>query len=167
MKISFNIHFQTIWGQVLYVTGSIPELGNWDTVAAREMHYSNDGHWNLELDLPDKAVTIEYRYFLKSNNRLTFEEWDRNHRLTIVQTDQSYYLLDFWQNRPQNLAFYSSAFVKSWFAHPCDKFDRVVKSSRKILLKVLAPSIAENESLALLGNQEEIDRKSTRLNSSH
>ena len=156
MKISFNIHFQTIWGQVLYVTGSIPELGNWDTAAAREMHYGDDGHWNLELDLPDQAVAIEYRYFLKSNNRLIFEEWDRNHRLTVVQTNQSYYLLDFWQNRPQNLAFYSSAFTKSWFAHSCGKLEQVVKSKRKILLKVLAPSIAENESLALLGNQDEM-----------
>ncbi|GHT48832.1 4-alpha-glucanotransferase [Bacteroidia bacterium] len=156
MKIRFNINFHTIWGQTLYITGSIPELGNWNTAAAKEMDYIEDGNWTLELNLPDKAVNLEYRYFLKSNNKLTFEEWNKNHFLTIIDTQQSYYLLDYWQNRPQNQALYSSAFIKSWFAHPCDKFERVLKSKRKIRLKILAPSIAKNESLAISGNQEEM-----------
>ncbi|MCL1938293.1 MAG: 4-alpha-glucanotransferase [Candidatus Azobacteroides sp.] len=156
MIISFNINFYTLWGQSLFIIGSIPELGNWKTEEAKEMLYTYDGNWTLELDLPDQAILIEYRYFLKSNNNLVFEEWNKNHRVIITNTLQSYYLLDYWQNRPQNMAFYSSAFIKSWHAHPCDKFERVVKSKRKILLKALAPSVAKNESLALLGNQEEI-----------
>jgi 4-alpha-glucanotransferase len=156
MRISFNINFHTMWGQTLYIIGSIPELGNWDTAAAKEMQHTGDGNWTFELNLPDRAVKMEYHYFLKSNNKLTFEEWDKNHCLTITNLNQSYYLLDYWQNRPQNLARYSSAFIQSWFAHPCDKFERVVKSKRKILFKVLAPLVAKNESLALLGNQEEM-----------
>jgi 4-alpha-glucanotransferase len=156
MKINFNINFHTLWGQSLFIIGSNPELGNWDTAAAKEMQHTGDGNWTFELDLPDKAVNIEYRYFLKYNQNLVFEEWNKNHRLIITNTRQSYYLLDYWQNRPQNLAFYSSAFIKSWYAHPCDKFERVVKSKRKVILKVLAPSIRKNESLALLGNQEEM-----------
>jgi len=156
MKIKFNINFHTVWGQALFIVGSIPELGNWDVSAAKEMHYSENGNWSFELELPKKAVNIEYHYFLKSNDKLIFEEWEKNHCLTITNANQSYYLLDYWQNRPENLASYSSAFTKSWFAHPCDKFERVVKSKRKILLKVLAPSVLKNESLALLGNQEEM-----------
>lgn len=156
MKIRFNINFHTIWGQVLYITGSIPELGNWDTAAAKKLHYTDEGYWTFALDLPDKAIDMEYRYFLKSNNQLIFEEWDKNHHLTITNVKQSYCLLDYWQNRPQNHALYSSAFIKSWFAHPCSKSERVVKSKRKILFKVVAPFIEKNESLALLGNHEEL-----------
>jgi 4-alpha-glucanotransferase len=156
MVISFNINFNTLWGQSLFIIGSIPELGNWNTELAREMRYTYEGNWTFELNLPDRAINIEYRYFLKSNNNLVFEEWNKNHRLIITNTRQSYYLLNYWQNRPQNIALYSSAFIKSWHAHPCDKFERVVKSKRKILLKALAPSVGKNESLALLGNQEEM-----------
>jgi 4-alpha-glucanotransferase len=54
------------------------------------------------------------------------------------------------------MAFYSSAFTKSLFAHPCNKYERVVKSKKKIFMKVLAPYIRPNQSLALVGNQEEM-----------
>jgi 4-alpha-glucanotransferase len=158
MKIRFNINFNTLWGQTLFIVGSIPELGNWEIAAAKEMTYTEGGNWIFELYLPDRPVNVEYRYFLKSVNKngLVFEEWNKNHRLVVTNTQYSYFMLDYWQNRPQNFAPYSSAFIKSWHAHPCDKFERVVKSKKKIILKVLAPSVAKNESLALMGNQDEM-----------
>ena len=61
MKITFNINFFTIWGQSLYVTGSIPELGSWDIHKAKAMECCGEGNWKLVLDLPDKAVEFEYR----------------------------------------------------------------------------------------------------------
>ncbi len=155
MKVNFNIQFHTVWGQTLHIIGSIPELGEWNTPAAREMQYTGEGYWTLELDLPDVPVSFEYRYFMSSNNKLVFEEWQKNHLLSLTETRLSYVLLDYWQNHPQNRAFYSSAFSKSLFAHPCDKFERVVKSSRKVQMKVLAPRILKHQSLALVGNQKE------------
>ncbi|MDR0428350.1 MAG: 4-alpha-glucanotransferase [Dysgonamonadaceae bacterium] len=156
MKISFNINFHTIWGQAIYITGSIPELGNWDIERAKEMHYRDDGHWYVELELPDEPLSVEYRYVMKSDNRVIFEEWKQNHRLEIKDTLTSYYLSDCWQNIPHNMALYSSAFTQSWFGHPCNLFERVIKSGKKIILKVLAPSIKQNESLAVSGNQDEL-----------
>jgi len=156
MKITFNINFYTIFGQSLYITGSIPELGNWEIYEAKAMECCGDGNWKLVLDLPDNAVEFEYRYYLKANNKVMFEEWNANHSLKISDVSKTYFLLDYWQDRPQNLAYYSSAFTKSLFAHPCDKFERVVKSDKKVLLKVLAPSVKNTQSLAVLGNQEEL-----------
>ena len=156
MKIIFNIPFHTMWGQTLYVIGSIPELGSWDTASAKEMSYIADGNWVYELELPNKAISFEYRYFMSSDNKLIFEEWQKNHCLEISNTNQSYVLLDYWQNKPRDLAFYSSAFTKSLFAHTCSKDERVVKGKQKILLKVLAPYIFQNQSLAILGNQDEL-----------
>jgi 4-alpha-glucanotransferase len=154
MKISFNINFHTVWGQVLYITGSIPELGSWNNLQARQMRHAGDGNWTLEIELPDENILFEYRYFLLSNEKRIFEEWQRNHRIEIHDVRQSYTLVDYWQNWTQNRTEYSSAFLKSWFAHPCDKFERSVKSDRKVIFKVLAPKIRKNESLAMLGNQE-------------
>ncbi len=155
MKVSFNINFYTIWGQSLYVLGSIPELGKWEIHEAKVMECKGEGNWTLELELPDNAIAFEYRYFMKSNDKIIFEEWNINHSVVISDVKNSYYLFDYWQSCPQHLAYFSSAFTKSLFAHPCDKFERVVKSDKKVLLKVLAPRIEKDCSIAITGNQEE------------
>ena len=156
MKISLHINFHTVWGQSIYITGSLPELGVWDIHLARAMQYRGDGNWSLELNLPDEPVRFEYRYFLSSNNQFIFEEWQRNHKQNITDTKQDYVLIDYWQNHPQDTVFYSSAFYKSWFAHPCDKFERIVKSKKKLCINMLASGIERNQSIAILGNQTEL-----------
>jgi 4-alpha-glucanotransferase len=75
MKISFNINFNTVWGQTLYITGSIPELGAWNIQSGKEMRHAGDGNWVFELELPDREISFEYRYFMSSNNKLIFDEW--------------------------------------------------------------------------------------------
>ncbi|GHV21790.1 4-alpha-glucanotransferase [Clostridia bacterium] len=67
MKIRFNINFHTVWGQTLYITGSIPELGNWNIAAAKKMRTAGNGDWIYELDLPDTdSRSIEYKFCLIS-----------------------------------------------------------------------------------------------------
>ena len=156
MKIRLHINFHTVWGQSIYITGSLSELGAYDIALAKKMQYRGDGNWELELNLPEKPVDFEYRYFLSSNDRLIFEEWQRNHKQSITDIQQNYVLIDYWQNRPQNTVYYSSAFYKSWFAHPCDKFERIVKSKKKLCIKVLASDIERNQSIAIIGNQAEL-----------
>ncbi|WP_106827814.1 4-alpha-glucanotransferase [Parabacteroides pacaensis] len=154
MKVTFNINFHTIWGQKLCVVGSIPELGLWNPSFAREMQYVGDGNWQLKLDLPSDIKVFEYRYFIRANDKLLFEEWEKNHRITFDDAAEQYTLYDYWQVPPANLAFYTSAFTKSWFAHPCDKFERVVKSSQHLVIKLSAPRIGNDQSVAIVGNQE-------------
>ena len=155
MNVSFNINFHTKWGQTLYIVGSIPELGNWNLEQAKEMQCVDKGNWNLNLELPSKNINLEYRYFVKENNQIRFEEWTRNHDLSINKLQESYYILDHWQNRSQNTTYYSSAFSNSWFAFSRDnKSKQKLKSEKKIILKVSAPLLDRNESVILSGNQE-------------
>ena len=154
MKVTFNINFHTVWGQKLCVVGSIPELGSWEPALAKEMNYSGDGNWKLELDLPPDIKDIEYRYFLSVNDKQIFEEWEKNHRIVLDGQSDSYILYDYWQIRPDNLAFYSSAFTKSLFAHPCNTHERVVRSGRKLVIKISAPRVEKNQCVAITGNQE-------------
>lgn len=153
MKVIFNINFYTVWGQKLFVVGSLPELGAWEPALAREMHYAGDGNWQLELELPPDTRSIEYRYFLSAGEERIFEEWEKNHRITFDGTSGSYSLYDYWQVRPTHLAYYTSAFTKSLYAHPCNTHERVVRSDRKLIIKVLAPRIARGQSVAITGNQ--------------
>lgn len=153
MKVAFNINFHTVWGQKLCIVGSIPELGSWQPALAKEMNYSGEGNWQLQLELPSDIQTIEYRYFLRVNDKQIFEEWEKNHRLVMDEQTKQYTLYDYWQIRPNNLAFYSSAFTKALFAHPCNTYERVVRSGRKLSIKISAPRVEKNQCVAITGNQ--------------
>lgn len=154
MKVSFHINFHTVWGQKICIVGSIPQLGSWEPALAREMHYVDNGNWQLELDIPSETKSIEYRYFLSVNDKQIFEEWEKNHRIVFDGQSERYSLFDYWQACPSNLAFYSSAFTKSLFAHPCNTYERVVRSGKKIIIKIAAPRVEKNQSVAIVGNQE-------------
>lgn len=153
MKVTFHINFHTVWGQRICIVGSIPELGSWEPALAKEMSYVGDGNWRYELDLPDDTGFIEYRYLLSVEDKQIFEEWERNHRMVFDDNSKIYTLYDYWQTRPDNLAFYSSAFTQSFFAHPCNTHERVVKGNKKIVIKVSCPRVERNQSLAITGNQ--------------
>lgn len=154
MKVTFNINFHTVWGQKLCIVGSVPELGSWNPSFAREMQYTGDGNWRSELDLPPETTTVEYRYFIRANDKLMFEEWEKNHRLVLNDHSARYTCYDYWQVRPADLAFYSSAFTQSLFAHPCDKFERAVRSDKRLIIKISAPRVGNDQTVALSGNQD-------------
>ena len=92
MKLTFNIHFHTTWGQKLYVVGSVPELGNWEPALAQEMIWEGDGSWKLDLERQTRAGQIKYRYFLREWETQIPEEWERNHSVTLSEPGEKYTL---------------------------------------------------------------------------
>ena len=153
MKVTFTINFHTVWGQKLCVVGSIPELGSWEPALAKEMNYKGDGNWQLELEVTTPVDNIEYRYFLSISDKQIFEEWEKNHQVFFIGPAERYTLYDYWQVRPANLAFYSSAFTKSLFAHPCNTHERVVKSGKRLTIKISVPRVEKDQRVAITGNQ--------------
>ncbi len=153
MRVSFHINFHTVWGQRLCIVGSIPELGSWEPGLAKEMHYLTDGNWELEIEVSTPIQSIEYRYFLSVNDKQIFEEWEKNHQVFFIGNANRYNLYDYWQVRPAHLAFYSSAFTKNLFAHPCNTHERVIKSGKRLTIKISAPRVEKNQCVAICGNQ--------------
>ena len=153
MRVSFHINFHTVWGQRLCIVGSVPELGSWEPGLAKEMHYLTDGNWELEIEISTPVQSIEYRYFLSVNDKQIFEEWEKNHQVFFIGNANRYNLYDYWQVRPPHLAFYSSAFTKSLFAHPCNTHERVIKSGKRLTIKIAAPRVEKNQHVAISGNQ--------------
>lgn len=153
MRVTFHINFHTVWGQKLCVVGSIPELGLWEPSSGKEMHYLSDGNWQLEIEIMSPVQHMEYRYFLSVNDNQIFEEWEKNHQVFFVGTAYRYNLYDYWQVRPPHFAFYSSAFTKSLFAHPCNTNEQVVKSGKRLTIKISAPRVEKNQRVAISGNQ--------------
>lgn len=153
MKVTFNINFHTVWGQRLCVVGSIPELGSWELALAKEMNYIGEGNWQLELELPSPVKSIEYRYFLSVNDKRIFEEWNKNHTIVFDDSATRYTLYDYWQIRPSNLAYFSSAFTQSLFTHTRQTESTPIASGKKLILKIAAPRIEKSQRVAITGNQ--------------
>lgn len=153
MKIIFNISYHTSRGQKLSLIGSVPQLGSWIPSLAVDMNYTGGGNWQLQVDIPKEITCIEYKYILTINNTQIFEEWDKKHRVCLDGKSDCYRLYDCWQVRPDNLAFYSSAFTKSIFARSGESHPHAVYSGRKYCLKVMAPRVEKYQSIGITGNQ--------------
>ncbi|MDR0537293.1 MAG: 4-alpha-glucanotransferase [Tannerellaceae bacterium] len=159
MKLYFHINFHTTWGQQLHIVGSIPELGNWNTAFAREMEYIGEGNWRFAVDVSPSVQSVEYRYLVKENASIVFEEWEWNHRAFPNGQNEACVYLDCWQERPANSAYYSSAFTNSIFAQ-CQSADdkNASLNNRKyhgnLTIRIFAPLIEAAHYLALTGNCE-------------
>ncbi|MCK5907769.1 MAG: hypothetical protein KAG37_09275, partial [Flavobacteriales bacterium] len=76
MKLTLKINYHTHWGQRLFVTGNVSELGNNNKDKAIEMGHFNGEQWELVLELKVSKITkLEYYYFVKDETGRVISEW--------------------------------------------------------------------------------------------
>eukprot|EP01118_Nematostelium_gracile_P012017 TRINITY_DN4333_c0_g1_i3.p1 TRINITY_DN4333_c0_g1~~TRINITY_DN4333_c0_g1_i3.p1 ORF type:complete len:188 (+),score=33.69 TRINITY_DN4333_c0_g1_i3:188-751(+) len=85
--IKFCVNFQSHWGDNVYISGSIDELGKWDTRKAIKMKWNDGGKWTSVLQLPASRSYFQYKYFVLRegasepmweegiNNRVVYSTW--------------------------------------------------------------------------------------------
>ncbi|KAH7100577.1 glycosyl hydrolase family 71-domain-containing protein [Auriculariales sp. MPI-PUGE-AT-0066] len=74
-SVSFSTEHETVWGDNIYISGSVDALGNWD--AGRAVMLNTDATtyptWNANVDLP-AGTAYDYKYILKtSDGQVTWE----------------------------------------------------------------------------------------------
>ena len=74
MKISFNIDYRTNWGESVYITGNIPELGNGDESQALQLNLNGSESWSIEIEIDDSTPDFQYQYFIRHENGYTKKE---------------------------------------------------------------------------------------------
>ena len=118
MKLTLRISYQTHWGQRIFVSGNIPELGNGDKNKALEMSYFNGEQWELALNIKaNKKFQFEYSYFVKDEKDKILDEWGGTRVIEILPTwGKTYVIQDQWKavNNSQN-AFSTSPFTDVFF----------------------------------------------------
>lgn len=71
VSIVFNVAKATVFGEAVFVVGSIPELGNWDlanAVALRAVDYQDQyPRWFFGVDLP-AGTGLEYKFFTRGTD---------------------------------------------------------------------------------------------------
>ncbi|NUS16062.1 MAG: alpha-amylase [Streptomyces sp.] len=64
VTVGFNENKTTVYGQNVYLTGSIPALANWSTSAAVKLSPTNYPTWSASLAVPANT-SFEYKYIVK------------------------------------------------------------------------------------------------------
>ncbi|GAB6011919.1 4-alpha-glucanotransferase [Viscerimonas tarda] len=150
MTINFNIDYYTLWGESLYICGSIPQLGAWNEEKALALSCRNSSGWSAPLEIED-GQAFDYYYFIKKDDSVVRREWGAPRSVSpdkVAVLD----LLDAWHEQPQQEFLYTSAFSDSFFAHkPAQNKKRFNQS---ILLNVVCPYIEKNQELILCGATE-------------
>lgn len=89
--IHFNINYETKWGEVLYVLGSIPELGNW-TEHRLKLEWTEGHIWRNTEPLLVSNPIFEYKYvvqgkedsrFEDGENRVSYQNWPKADLVTL------------------------------------------------------------------------------------
>lgn len=169
MEVSFEIDYHTIWGESLYLTGNIPELGNNKLTDAIKMSFDGAGKWSATIYLPENICGFTYSYFVKKDSGDIRAEWGNPRLFDAYNGVKKYRLIDNWQDAPQDKALYSSAFKNAFCARK--NKGRVLRvKGGSVLLKVNAPEIRPNQVLAVSGNCSELGdwdaSKAVKLNDS-
>jgi isoamylase len=97
IKVDFTINGKsTSPGQDLFVVGSVPELGSWDTSKAVKLNYVSASQWSgPAFFFASKGASIQYKYILKQGATVTWE--GGANRTYTVPTSGSGSRNDTWQ----------------------------------------------------------------------
>ncbi len=151
MKIVFNIDYWTTWGENIYLCGSKPEMGGWDTDRAIPLNFSSPSKWTTTIEI-DGNEPFEYFYILKTGNAVIRKEWGHPRLISILNKDEII-LYDLWHDRPQQQFLFSSAFTDSFFPHKQQEENRS-DYEYTIRIMVNCQYAGQNEELVLCGETE-------------
>ena len=84
-SLSLKSRYETSWGQVIKVVGSLPELGSWNPQAAPTMQW-NEGHkWTLSSRLPKQSFS--FKIICMSNGYIRWEDGEVNRSIDHLESD--------------------------------------------------------------------------------
>ncbi len=159
MKISFNIDYETVFGEeiLLNVVERVKNMK--DKISQFRMNNVHGKHWWYDLNKSASAQNsvIDYFYSIDCDGNEKRHEWfTQPHRLELsADNSKSYKVFDRWIDIPEDSYLYSSAFTEC--VNKRELTDPLHSSYSKTLrLIVRAPQLRDNRSLAIVGKSDSI-----------
>lgn len=154
MILQFYLRYSTHFGQTLYVSGNIAELGNEETAKALPLEYLNNQFWHGSIELPDDAgyEEIFYQYILREDGNEIPEANDD--RIIIVNGHKAgeIVVVDTWNDASvtENV-FYTQPFQQVFIKHRNPKGKGQSKKTYTHEFRVKAPLLNADEVLCICG----------------
>ncbi|WP_238015743.1 carbohydrate-binding module family 20 domain-containing protein [Dactylosporangium sp. AC04546] len=86
--VTFNATVTTTWGQNVFVVGSVPALGSWNTANAIALSSANYPVWSATVTLPANT-TVEYKFIKKNSDGSVTWESGANRTLATGTASQT------------------------------------------------------------------------------
>ncbi len=88
--VMFNIRASTCFGEEVFVTGSIKELGEWNPTKAVKLQTNKNNYpmWSTAISIPSCDHTVEYKFLIlkdKVHQTFQWEEFDTNRKLELAE----------------------------------------------------------------------------------
>ncbi len=153
MTIHFSIHYNTGFGQNLYICGSNPLLGENDLSKALALTYHENGLWKgeIKIESPQERV-VSYRYFIKAQNGEVFYEVGQKRTIALHRNSLEIYLNDSWQGNDSFAPFLTSPFTNIFFYNGKTRRTQIHSYSKELIIRVTVPLVKETEQIAICGN---------------
>lgn len=157
MTLRFFLRFSTHFGQTLFITGSLKELGYDKLDQAIAMRYGNQDFWEIDINLNEAGEipeTFHYHYILKNEDGQVIEEWG-NDRIVYLEKFNAHTidLIDTWNHAGEfQNAFYTSPFKNIIFKHNHDLSFENKHENHTHVFRVKAPLLKDFERLCIIGN---------------
>jgi len=155
MKLTFNINYRTEWGESLYITGSVKELGCNDPALAVPMKFNGFETWSANVEIPDSVPPFQYRYFVRHDNGCVRHEWGKARTFEHAADTHRIDIFDRWQDQPWDKPYYSSAFVDCICCRK-ERMSKILPSAGMLTMSVDAPMIKPDEVVAISGEAESL-----------
>jgi 4-alpha-glucanotransferase len=147
MKVQFNIHFKTQWGQYLVLV-----LHNYDgTVEKITMECNNKFIWKSEVSIDQNIPSFSYQYCIQTPEKPLLYEYGNVRTVKINTTKDRINIFDTWRASYGESPFISAAFSDSFFKRKPSSTD---DSNGSLLLTINCAQMEPNRHLAIIGNQQ-------------
>lgn len=151
MNLTFNIDYRTNWGESVYITGNIPELGNGDPAKALKLDLYGSQTWKKQISVSDSTRGFSYSYIVRHEDGHERHEWGPEHRFYTGKDLHDCDIYDRWSDLPWNKPFYSVVFSDCVYK----RVNRAVApepAPGSLVISVEAPMIEPDEVLAICGS---------------
>jgi 4-alpha-glucanotransferase len=154
MKVQFHLRFHTKFGQSLFISGNVEELGNDDFSKALPMAYLNDEFWTATLEIKHKKLSrLKYKYILKNSDGEIIVEAGNDRSVNFEKDGfREADMVDTWNHAGEyENAFFTAPFQKIFLNYKIPKLKFYSEKFSTHIFKVKAPLLQKNETVCLLG----------------
>ena len=152
MKIQFNIHYKTQWGQSMYllIHQSPEQSGN--PAKGFVMQCNDKAEWNVEITI-ESVASLSYQYAILNPDKSFDYEYGGVRNVQFDALKESVFIYDNWRASYGDSPFATAAFSDCFFKRNKTKVARQ-DSNGNLVLRVNCPQMEPNRHFAVVGNQE-------------
>ena len=149
MKIQFNIHYKTQWGQSLVLLLHTSD-GQVNSIV---MDCNDKFVWKKEISIEQAISSISYQYAIYTPDKPLFFEYGNVRNVLLNTFKDKINVFDTWRASYGESPFKSAAFMDCFFKRN-KKETAELSSKRSLMLTINCSQMEPNRHLAIIGNQQ-------------